>query len=342
MTSEERDAQAELRAACRFRPGKSSGIWMPWYESNHRGGRDRRDVTATGGVGGSEGGITIGNAVPEIGTAFRDAFVLEKLGARVIAGLTDDVTFPRGSATINAEWVSETAGGNKSSVTFDGLDLTPRRVTASIRVSRQLLLQPAMEPYLRGELTAALATEVQRVAVAGTGASNQPQGIVYAPGIGLVEGGPDGAAPTYENLTEMEYHVTGVKKADRGHLAWLVSPLGRRKLRNTPIFSGGDKPVWPENSADQLLGHASGVISAVPDNLTKGASAGNCSALIFGEMSELIVGFWGPGIMVDAATDRAEALAGWVWLIASAYVNTGYRNGSAWAAMLDALCASAE
>ena len=31
----------------------------------------------------------------------------------------------------------------------------------------------------------------------------------------------------------------------------------------------------------------------VPSNLTKGSSSGNCSALIFGDFADCLVGFWG-------------------------------------------------
>src|SRR5690606_27444867 len=119
--------------------------------------------------------------------ALREQLVLEQLGARIFGGLQSDVNFPRARADIHAEWLSETAAAAPADLSFAGLPLAPRRIAASIRVSTELLAQgDVIEPFLRMELTRALAAEIQRAAVAGTGAVHEPLGIINTPGIAMV------------------------------------------------------------------------------------------------------------------------------------------------------------
>lgn len=340
LTRDQQSAQDELRS--RYDLGTvaaARGIVLPWYAAG--ADREARDMTASGttSVTLDQGGMTIATEVPEIGAAFRANLVLEKLGARILGGFRGDAKLPRAAVDLSCEWKTENAAAGDTGETLASLSLTPRRVTASIPVSDRLLLQGSgIESFLRAELLSALAVEIERVAIAGVSASNEPTGIVNRAGIGSVVGGTNGAAPTYANLCDLEYAVTGTAKADRGNLGWLVSPAARRTLRKTPLFASGAVPIWSESAAATLLGHPAGVTPSVPDTLTKGSASGTCSALVFGEFSELFVVLWGPGIVVTAARDKADAISGKTQLFATAYVDTGVRTPAAFAAMLDAIC----
>jgi HK97 family phage major capsid protein len=365
LNAAQRRTQDELRSRFQF-IDLAHGVIIPWHESRYTGGhepfkardsatgnvitednrgnlvvqKEHRDFTATGStsIEHDQGGMTVGTEVPEIGAAFRANLVLEKLGARILGGLRGNLNLPRAKASIDCEWRSETASGSDTDEALAMMALAPRRITATWAVSDQLLLQgEKIEPFIRSELMSALAVELQRVLIAGAG-GNQPLGITGLSGIGSVVGGTDGAAPTYQNLCDLEFAVTGTAKADRGHLGWLVSPAGRKKLRNTPVFPGGSVPAWSEREAAALLGHAAGVTPSVPDSLSKGASSGNCSALIFGEFSELFVALFGPGVVVSAVREAAMARQGKTLLVASAYADGSVRTPAAFAAMLDALC----
>lgn len=328
LSREQRDAQAHLGEQFLQGPAKPAGIIYPWAT------KESRALTATGGDG---GGNLVGTDVIDIGSALRARLVLEKLGARVYGGLRSEALFPFPSSQINAEWKSENAEAPNGSFTFRALSLAPKRVTAYLDVSWQLLIQgEAIENYLRSELFGALAEECQRVAIAGTGANNQPLGILNTPGIGEFAGGADGAAPTHDGLTQLEYLVA--QGSELESTGWLLSPLVRRKLRRTPIFADGSNPIWAQNEARTLLGHAAGVTRATPDNLTKGAAAENCSAIIHGEFSELLMGFWGPGIVVDAVRHGGHT-NGKTRFVAHAFFDSGVRAPEAFAAQKDALCA---
>ncbi len=328
LTKDQREAQEELRAKFPFERGGLGGLVLPWYA-------EKRDMTA--GTAG-QGGNTIATEVPEIGSALRDNMVLERMGARVFGGLRADVNLPRALAGLETEWLSENAVATGTTITTGNLELSPKRVTAWIDVSWQLMAQgPTVEPFIRAELMGALAAEIQRKIIAGTGTGGQPTGILNTSGIGSVVGGANGAAPDYDDILALEYAVTN-SKADRGNLGWLVSPLGRKKLRKTEWLTGSGTPIWPLEQASSLLGHAAGVTTSVPDNLTKGSAAGICSALAFVEMSEVILCLWGPGISVEAVRAGGH-LTGKTRMVATAFTDGGLRTPTAAAAMLDALCA---
>jgi HK97 family phage major capsid protein len=328
ITAQQSTAQDELRRSF----GEDvfpADLLLPYYE--------KRDMTA--GTAG-QGGNTIGRAVPEIGDSLRAGLVLESLGARIFGGLREDTGLPRAKPGLAASWLSENAVGSQVDETFSSLELTPKRVTAFLTVSLRLLNQQQnAEAFLRSELMGALGSEIQRVAIAGTGASNQPTGIINTVGVGSVVGGPNGLAPTYAHLLDLEFAVTGTAQADRGRCAWLLSPKVRKKLRSTFLNGTGSAPIWAPSDAYRLLGHPAGVTPSAPDTLTKGTSSGVASAIVFGEISELFIGFWGEAIEVGIVRDKANAIAGNVVLTASAYVDCGVRTPEAFSVMADALAA---
>lgn len=337
MSREQHDAQAELRSAFKFN-GNLGDFIVP-FET-----RERRDMTATGTTAttGDQGGMTIANEVLEIGVALNSASVLPRLGARNFYGLRGNIDLPTGKGNATAEWLEENAPAGDDGELFKSLTLAPKRIIASRTVSSRLVIQGGslFRAWLEASLIDLLAVEAERVAIAGTGANNQPCGILNAiDGTGSVVGGADGAAPTATHLADLEHAVTGTNDASRGPLGFLVSPKTRRKLRLTPYWAGSTAcaPVWSQNEADRLLGHPAGVTTAMPDNLLKGVST-TCSPIIFGNFSEQITAFWGPGIGISIIDDRDLAVAGKVLVIAAAYVDCGVRDPRAFDAMKDALC----
>lgn len=334
MSREQNDEQDELRDSFRDCGSVGGSAILRFAES--------RDMTASGttSITHDQGGMTIGTDAADAGPSLLPQSIFAGLGAQIFTGLRANLNLPRNKTVVAPVWLAENAATTQATDLFALDSLTPKRVTAWLDVSVQLLKQgPRVEQFLRNEMTRALAAEIQRVAIAGTGASNQPTGILNAPGIGSVVGGVDGAAPTLANVAALEYAVTGTAKADRGNCAFVCSPYVRQKLRQTFVNGTGSAAIWGKDEAYSLLGHPAGVTPSSPDTLTKGASAGICSAIIFGEMSELIIGLWGSGMIVDAVYDKAGHLAGTIRLIATAYVDVGVRSPEAFASMQDALCA---
>jgi HK97 family phage major capsid protein len=110
--------------------------------------------------------------------------VAGRLGATLLTDLTGGPwRLPRATGTGGASWQNETAAVANNEVTFDAVTLTPSRISSNSIASKQLVAQaqPAIEEFLIDELSAAIATEVDRVTLAGTGVAPQPQGILSLP-----------------------------------------------------------------------------------------------------------------------------------------------------------------
>ena len=79
------------------------------------------------------------------------------------------------------------------------------------------------------------------------------------------------------------------------------------------------------------------VSNNVPSDLTKGSSSGVCSAIIYGDFSQLMVAVFSElEVLVDPFTDFAKGTTG---IRALTSVDIGIRHPESFAAMQDALTA---
>lgn len=265
----------------------------------------------------------------------RNAMAIEGLGATMLTDLEGNLAIPRQTGGATAYWVAEGVAPTESQQAFDQVTLSPETVGAFTDISRRLLLQSSIdvENFVRRDLATVIALELDRVAVNGSGASNQPEGILNTSGIGAVVGGTDGAAPDWNDIIQLETEVA-VDNADIGNLAYLTNAKVRGKLKRTEKFSGtnGD-PIWERDGS--LNGYTAAVSNQVPGNLTKGTSSGVCSAILFGNWRDLIVGMWsGLDLMADPYT---SSTTGTVRIVALQDADVAVRHAESFAAMKDAL-----
>lgn len=292
----------------------------------------RRDMTATGGSNGSEGGATIATTFGSFIDLLYAKMVLRSLGAQFLTGLVGNVDLPKLLTGSTAVKKTEIEAGSESSPTTGVISLSPNRLGTYVEVSKQLLAQSSLsiEGMIRNDLATAIALGMEAGAING-GGTTEPTGILNTGSIGSVAGGTDGAAPTYAHVIALETAVA-VANADMGSLAYLTNPKVRGKLRSTAKVASSDSVmVWdsmPYNSA---------ITTQVPSNLEKGSSGAVCSAIIFGNFADLVVGQWGGiDIQVDPYT---LATTGQVRILADTYYDSAVRRAGSFAAMKDALTA---
>lgn len=269
----------------------------------------------------------------------RNAMILDSMGITWLRDLNGNIAIPSQTGGATGYWVAENAAPTESQQTVGQVVMTPKTVGAFTDFSRRLLLQSSIdvEAFVRADLAATLGQMIQSAAINGSGASNQPLGILNASGIGAVAGGTNGAAPTYDHMVDLESAVANAN-ADAGNLAYLTNTKVRGKLRKTQEFAGTNgRPVWTSagRGEGEVLGYRAVTTNSVPSNLTKGTSSGVCSALIFGNWSELIIGMWGGlDIMLDPYTGST---AGTKRVVALQDVDVALRRAASFAVMADAL-----
>lgn len=274
----------------------------------------------------------------------RNKMLVMSLGAKSLTGLVGNVALPKQASSASSYWVAELADVTESEGTFAQVSLSPKTVGARSQMSRQMLIQgtPDIEMLVRNDLAQVIALAIDSAAISGTGSSGQPKGILNQSGIGSVAMGTNGAAFTnIDPMVDLETAVA-TSNADLGSLAYLTnaSQVGKlKKLKTTTgeyLWNGFEAGV-AAGVPGEVNGYRVGRSNQVPSNLTKGTSSGVCSAMIFGNFADLIIGQWGPGVEILANPFGAGFNNGGVDLRALASVDVAVRNAVSFAAITDLL-----
>lgn len=327
--------EREVSSAAAAKRGKdAAGIFVPTDVLRLHLGGQQRDLT----VGtATAGGHTV--ATDLLAGSFidllRNKMVIMGMGATMLNDLNGNLAIPRQTGGATAYWVAESGASTESQQAFDQVALTPKTLGAFTDISRRLLLQSSIdvEAFVKRDIASVIALAIQSAAINGSGASNQPRGILNTSGIGSVVGGTNGLAPTWDHMVDLESALSTVD-ADDGTMAYLTNAKVRGKLKKTQRFSGtnGD-PIWEKDRT--VNGYRAEVTNAVPSNLTKGSASAICSAIIFGNFADLILGFWsGLDLTVDPYTNSTS---GTVRVVALQDCDVAVRHPESFSAMVDAL-----
>lgn len=280
--------------------GKSArGFYMP---TNLNFGK-RDQVVGTN----SSGGFLKGT--DHLGSEFIDALrarlVIGQAGARVMQGLKGDVAIPKLSASVtNSAFVSENSAPTEGAATFAQVTMSPKTLAAYVDVSRKLMLQsdPSVEAILRDDVINTFARNIDAVALEG-GGSNEPSGII-ASSTGNVQAlGVDGAAIAYSDIVDMVKLVEEDNAIlNDAAVKFVGNPKVTSKLRSTPKQGSGVEGNFILGEDNRMLGYDYLSTTLVPSDLSKGSGT-NLSALIFGDFSQLMLGFYsGVDVIVDPYT----------------------------------------
>jgi HK97 family phage major capsid protein len=326
--------EGELSAEIARRSGKAAGgFYVP-----HSVLIERRAMSVTGDAG-VYGSKAIATEIGSFLEALRPRLAVAKAGATLLAGLTSNIGIPRHVAASTAAWKSENAELSESNQEIDQLLLSPKRIGSWTKLSKQLIVQssPDVEAFVKNDLMQAIAVGFDAAAIAGTGANDQPTGILSTVGIGDVAGGTNGAAPTWANLVALVSAVANANALGE-RPAFLLNSKVEGKLRSTVKVASTDSRMILEEGQATLAGHPWIASNNVPSNLTKGTSNGVCSAIVFGNFEDVILTSFGEG--VDVVVDPFTlATSGQTRVVCTSLCDVGIRRAASFAAMKDALTA---
>jgi HK97 family phage major capsid protein len=272
----------------------------------------------------------------------RNQSVTAQLGATILSGLVGNVNIPRQSAATSTFWVAESGAVTEAEATFDQVQLRPRTVGALSKMSRLMLKQgtPAIEQIARQDLMAQLILAIDLAAISGTGASNQPTGIVNQAGVGSVIGGTNGANFSFDLATAIAT-TTRVANAPQQALGFALNARTYNYLSS--LKSSDGHYLWStagnvvDAPPDRLRGYKYAVSNQLRSNLVKGASGAVCSEIVFGAWQELLIGEWGTLEIAVNPYDSTGFANGDVLLRALQTIDIGVRHGASFAVMSDAL-----
>lgn len=235
--------------------------------------------------------------------------VVARLGATVLDNLVGNQTWPKDTNLFSFAFESETSASDDTSKTFGQVALSPKRLAGRTDISRRLLLQEksrGMQVYLESEFIKGVDVAVDVAAINGSGATNNPTGILNTASIPNIIMGANGGVPTWSQILQFQKELDQ-DSALNGNLSYLTTPEMRSILMATlkNATYGTTGYIWETNNT--MGGMPAAVSTSVPKGLTIGSSS-LAHAIIFGNWSDLLVGKWGGTyVLIDPYTQATTS-----------------------------------
>lgn len=230
--------------------------------------------------------------------AFRNKLLARQLGARVLTGLSGDVSIPAYGSGVSSGWVAESGALTPSGMTFGTKTLTPKHVGSLAEMSRQLIQQssPDIEQLIRDDMAFALAQAIDSAMILGGGTA-EPTGILATVGIQT----SSLATMSWPNILAM---LEKIELANGTAGAWITSPQVKKILASTLDDAGVPGYILKDGRAAGLPFHSTKQVPLKTGTPNKGR-------LILGDFSQVMLGIWSElDILVNPFDSVAYARGG--------------------------------
>ena len=168
--------------------------------------------------------------------------VMVGAGAKVVTGAKGDLKYPiLNSGSVN--WEDELDEADDAGQTFDSKTLTPKRISASIAVSKMLLAQDSIgvESALRADIQKAFEEKVEESILSDfSGSTKQPAGILA--------GTSATTLTDWKSVCDFEAEVE--EKNVKGEKVYIASPKAKAALRAMPNSSKSTELVVQNGAVD--------------------------------------------------------------------------------------------
>lgn len=251
---------------------------------------EQRTITITGANG--EHDDVVSTDLFNVLEPLQHRLVLSQAGARFLTGLVGDVQFPIMSNG-NVAWEGEVTEADAANITFSNVKLQPKRLSATIEVSKQFILQDSIgaENAIRNELINAIAQKLEGT-ILGTaaGSSTQPAGLFYTESGGYA----GGTITNFADLCGLEATLEAGKVYDK---VYVLSPSAKASLRSMIKGTNNTGMILENGEVDGTPAYSTGIIPG---------AAGKVGAV--GDFSQMVIGQWGAiDITVDPYTKAKNA-----------------------------------
>ena len=250
----------------------------------------------------------------------RDSLVMVKAGATFLTGLKGNIGIPSYSGS-SVAWADETGAAQNGKGTFSKVELSPKRLTAYIDISKQFLAQDTLstDAMLTQDLARAVAVKLQATILGkDTTAANKPDGFFTGTPDYVVDG-----AASFANMIALETAVP-VDEALVNNLAYITSVKGAGILKST---------LRAANVAEGFI-LQNGMANGYPVYATTGMASGlqtgtDEEGIVFGNWADFVIGQWGAlDITVDPYTKAGD---GMVRLVINAFFDAKPRREESFA-----------
>ena len=234
----------------------------------------------------------------------RGKSILAEAGATFLTGLVGNISIPNYTGS-TCGWKGELEAADNGKGTFGSVELSPKRLTAYIDISKQFLTQDSVgaEEMLRADIVNSLVAKLEQTIFGdAAGDTTKPAGIFN---------GAEVVAPSYQGVCEAEAAVTDYS----GEKRFVMSPTAKSAFKQATI--SGTK-------SDLRLLLEDGEVDGYPVSDSSNVVAGGYA---FGDFSELVVAQWGGiDIVVDPYTLATKNA---IRLVINAYFDAKVRRDGA-------------
>lgn len=215
----------------------------------------------------------------------------------VYDNLEGDVIFPVESVVPTMAWGSEVATTTAQTAEFTQVTSTPTRAHMVMEMSRRVLLQEhskGLQARLEQQMNNAFSTGIETAVLIGTGASNQPTGIMTA----LNASAQVVGVPSHADLVNLFELVLADANALKGRLAYITDPATLAFLKVTLLNANSDR-FLAEGKLNEVLtsnGYPIYTTTTMPLFTAK-------HGMVFGNFEDVAINFWGgPTLIVNPYT----------------------------------------
>ncbi len=210
------------------------------------------------------------------------ARVLEA-GAQTLALDSDSVSLPRLTSGVTGAWRAENAPVAEETPAFDRVTFRPKSLATLVKCSYELWedMIDGGAQLIENEIISGLSLEIDRAALRGSGAANQPTGVRNQAGVTLQSMGANGGTPSYTSVMTAVTTLLGNNITPTG--AILAS---RTYQQLSSLVDTTNQPLNPPAPVQNLPFYPS---NQVPVNLTQGTSS-DTSEIYVADWTNLVIG----------------------------------------------------
>jgi HK97 family phage major capsid protein len=240
------------------------------------------------GTDAAGGYVVFDEMAREVIELLRPKSVVRSLGPTTVGLDTGTLLIPKHTAGSTGGWIGENANVPKTQPTFGQLSLTAKKYASLVPISNDLIRRAAVnsQMFVRDDMVADIATGTDLGFLSGSGASNQPTGILNQSGISTFGAN---ATVNLANVTTdlgtmvqtlMDSHVRFIRPG------WIIEPRTWRYLI-TVRDGNGNLPFADEMRAGTIFGFPYRVTTQIPRN---GGAGTNETKVLLADFADVVIG----------------------------------------------------
>lgn len=212
----------------------------------------------------------------------RNKALMFKLGVQTLTGLQGNVAIPKQTGAGAAYWVAEGGAATQGDLSVGLINMTPKTLAAKSATTRQALLQanPSIDALMMNDIAKVIGLAIDSAIISGTGASNQPLGILGTSGVASVSMATASGGLNWSNVVALEKALE-LANYDMNTVNLVTNPtikaLAKTTLRSA---TAGSSFLWADDGT--MNGYNAYATNQIAAN-----------TILFGDFSEVVVGMWG-------------------------------------------------